>query len=319
MRLSFVLPCYNSQSTIKDVCVGICHWMDTHPQYDYEIVCINDASPDDVGQVLNSLAASDHKIKVLELAQNRGKHAAMMAGFSVSTGDLIVNLDDDGQCPIERLQLLLDAIEKGADIAMAKYPQKKQSWFKNFGSSINRKMSKILIGQAEDLDITNFSVMQRFVVDEILRYTNPYPYMGGLMVRATKHISSVEMTQLERLSGTSGYTFIKSIKLFLDGFTAFSVKPLRVATILGLGCATAGFLFGLWVIIHKILNPLTPAGYSSLMAVILFIGGMLMLMLGLVGEYIGRIYISINNSPQYVIRKAINVDTEQEEGNGVKH
>ena len=139
----------------------------------------------------------------------------------------------------------------------------------------------------------------------MLRYQNPYPYVIGLVLRTTKNITNVTVNHREREIGTSGYTFSKLLGLWLNGFTAFSIKPLRVATAIGAFCAGAGFIYGVYTIIKKFINPTVPMGWSSTMAALVFIGGMLMLMLGLIGEYVGRIYISINNAPQYVVREVV--------------
>lgn len=306
--LSFVIPCYGSENTIDFVINEIKSTVATNPDYDYEIIAVNDASPDNVLEVLKNLAAADKKIKIVDLAKNFGKHSAVMAGFSQVKGDYIICLDDDGQCPMDRLwDLLKPVAEDKADYSMAKYKEKKQSKFKNFGSAVNSLMSKTLINKPKDLKFTNFKAMKRFVVDEIIKYDNPYPYLEGLVLRTTKNIATVDMEERERVAGTGNFTFLKSISLWMNGFTAFSVKPLRIATIVGLICACLGFIFGAVVITRKILHPTIAMGYSSTMAVLLFIGGMIMLMLGLIGEYIGRIYISLNNSPQYVIREKLNI------------
>lgn len=313
MKLSFVIPCYASEDLIGYVLEELEEVMLERPDLEYEVIAINDCSPDNVLMQLRKFAAEKSYLKVIDLAKNMGKHAALMAGYSKVTGDIIVGLDDDGQCPTNRLWDLLAPLEEGYDIALARYYVKKQSKFKNFGSAVNDWMACTLIEKPKDLKLSNFYAMKRFVCDEMLRYTNPYPYIDGLFLRTTKKIKNVDMENRERISGTTGYTLKKSLKLWLNGFTAFSVKPLRIATIMGFLSASIGFLFGLYTIIHKIMNPLIPAGYSSMMAVLLFIGGMIMLMLGLIGEYVGRIYISINNSPQYVIRETINIDQNAEE------
>ena len=307
-KLSFVIPCYGSEQTITFVIDEIMQWMYSHPDYDYEIIAINDCSPDNVYSVLVKLAGAISELKVIELAMNCGKHAAVMAGYKYVTGDLVVNLDDDGQCPVDKLDLLLNALSEDMDVVIARYPQKKQSAFKNFGSWVNELMARWLIKQPKGLQISNFSVVRRLVVQEILRYKNPFPYLNGLLVRATSRIVNVEMEERERMAGTGNYTFRKSLSLWLNGFTAFSVKPLRVATFMGMLCAGFGFIFAIYVILRKFIYPDIAAGYSSVMAVLLFTGGIIMICLGLIGEYIGRIYISINNSPQYVIRQTFNVD-----------
>lgn len=153
--------------------------------------------------------------------------------------------------------------------------------------------------------------MRRFVCDELIRYRNAYPYIDGLFLRTTSNIVNVKMEERERLSGTTGYTFMKSLKLWVNGFTAFSVKPLRLATLLGFIVALLGFAFGIYIVVRKIMNPAMLIGYSSLMTVLLCIGGIVMLLLGVIGEYVGRIYISINNSPQYVIRETINLEEKK--------
>lgn len=306
-KISFVIPCYGSEKTIEPVVNEIEEYVSLRKEYDYEIIAVNDSSPDNVLSVLKALAAENKKLKVIDLARNFGKHSAVMAGFSLVQGDYVVCLDDDGQCPMDRLWDLLDPIiNDEADYTMAKYEKKKQSAFKNFGSSVNSLMSHILIDKPKDMNFSNFKAMKRFVVDEMVKYNNPYPYLEGLTLRTTRSIVTIPMEERERIEGQGHFTLRKSLSLWMNGFTAFSVKPLRIATVIGIICALIGFIFGVVVIIRKFVNPDIAMGYSSTMAVLLFIGGIIMLMLGLIGEYIGRIYISLNNSPQYVIRDIIN-------------
>ena len=170
-----------------------------------------------------------------------------------------------------------------------------------------------LLDKPKDLYVSNFMAFKSFIAKEILRYKNPYPYIDGLILRSTRKIAKVPMQDRERMSGSSTYTLRKLISLFSNGFTAFSIKPLRIATFSGVISSIVGFALGLYVIINKLLHPATILmGYSSLMAAMLFIGGMIMLMLGICGEYIGRIYISLNSSPQYVIRSTYHKEEADE-------
>lgn len=303
-RLSFVIPCYGSEKTVSYVVDEIASEMKKLGSDDYEVMLVNDCSPDGVLAVLRDLADRYPQVTAIDLSKNMTRIPAVMAGLSRTTGDIMVILDDDGQCPLDRLHDLIAPIAEGdADVSSAKYPEKKQSRFKNFGSFVNARMTEIMLEKPRDMQFSNFLAIRRYIVDEILKYENPYPYMTGLLLRTTKHIVNVEMEERERISGSTNYTFRKLIALWMNGFTAFSVKPLRIATTVGTVTALLGFLWGIVTIIRKIINPANIlVGYSSLMAVILFVGGMLMLMLGLIGEYVGRIYISINRSPQYVIR-----------------
>ena len=306
--VSFVIPCYRSSQTIGRVVEEIDATMKSLSAYDYEIVLVNDCSPDDTYEVIRSLCAKRQDICGINLAGNFGQHAALMAGFRYVHGDMVVCLDDDGQTPADEVGKLLAKIEEGYDVVYAKYARKQHSGFRNFGSKINELMARVMLGKPRDLYLSSYFAARKFVVEEMLRYTNPYPYVIGLVLRTTKNITNVEVTHRERKVGTSGYTIGKLLGLWFNGFTAFSIKPLRIATSIGSLTACVGFFYGIYTVIKKFINPNVPIGFSALMAVLVFLGGMIMLMLGLIGEYIGRIYISLNNSPQYVIRECINAD-----------
>lgn len=313
MKLSFVIPCYRSEHTILQVIEEIKNKMTERPEYTYEIITVNDNSPDNVLQVLLDHAASDSSLKVVDLTRNFGQHAAMMAGLSHASGEKIVFLDDDFQCPTDHLWELLAPLDEGYDAAYANYSfdERNESFFRVLGSKINDAMACSLLDKPKDLRVTNFIAFKSFIAEEILRYKNPYPYVDGLILRSTRKIAMVPMADRERLSGSSTYTLRKLISLFSNGFTAFSIKPLRIATFIGCVSSFFGFALGLFIVIRKLMYPLEiDAGYSSLMAVILFIGGMIMIMLGICGEYIGRIYISLNNSPQYVIRSTYHKEND---------
>lgn len=311
-KLSFVIPCYGSEHTIEAVVTELKQMLAQHTEYEYELVLVNDHSPDGVWSVISRLAKSDGRITGINFARNFGQHAALMAGYRVCTGDIVISLDDDGQAPVDEIFLLVDKINEGYDLVYGEYPEIKQNHFRRFGSWVNGKMTEIMLGKPKGLKITSFYAARRFVIDEMLNYHNAYPYVIGLAIRSTQNIANVTVHQRERAEGSSGYTFRKLLKLWFNGFTAFSEKPLRVATILGVGCALLGFLYGLYVILHKLFNPAVQMGYSSMMAVTLFIGGVLMLLLGIIGEYVGRIYVSLNNAPQYVIRETVTQEEKKE-------
>ena len=304
--VSFVIPCYRSAETIGKVVAEIDEAMKKLSAYTYEIVLVNDSSPDDTFEVIRGLCAQRGDICGINLARNFGQHAALMAGFRQTRGDVVVCLDDDGQTPADEVGRLLTQIEQGSDVVYAKYTHKQHSGFRNFGSKINELMTRVMLGKPKELYLSSYFAAKRFVIDEIMRYTNPYPYVIGLVLRTTKKIVNVEVVHREREVGASGYTLGKLLGLWFNGFTAFSIKPLRIATALGCFTAICGFIYGIYTIIKKFVNPVVPIGFSAMMAALVFIGGMIMLMLGLIGEYIGRIYISLNNSPQYVIRECIN-------------
>lgn len=309
MKISFVIPCYGSEKTIKSVVDEIIFEMDKNKKYAYEIIAVNDYSPDNVWTVLKDIASRNRHVKLIHLAKNMSRHGALMAGFSKVSGDFVCVLDDDGQCPMNNFWKMMKEIENGHDVVAAKYTEYKQKPWKSFGTLVNRKMTEMMMGKPKNIFFSNFGIMKRYVVDEIIKYKNPYPYVTGLVLRTTKDIVNVEMEERKRLAGDSNFTLKKCLDLWMNGFTAFSIKPLRISSILGAICAGFGFIYGLILIIIKICNPeAIDPGYSSIVALLLFIGGMIMLMLGMIGEYLGRIYISINNSPQYVIKEEVNFE-----------
>ena len=303
--ISFVIPCYRSAHTITGVVDEIHTTMSGMKDYDYEIVLVNDSSPDDTFEVIRELAEGDERITGINLAKNFGQHAALMAGYERTHGDIVVSLDDDGQTPADQVGRLLDAIEDGADVVYARYDHKQHSGFRNLGSRLNDFMTRVMLGKPKDLYLSSYYAARRFVIDEMLRYRNSYPYVMGLVLRSTNRIRNVDVDHRQRTSGSSGYTFSKLLGLWMNGFTAFSVKPLRISTMVGLFSAFLGVIYMIYTIARKIQNSGAPMGYPTLICVVLFIGGMLMVMLGLVGEYVGRTYMSVNETPQYVVREVV--------------
>lgn len=309
-KLSFVIPCYGSEKTISHVIDGIVSTV--KGKNPYEIICVNDCSPDGVYAVLEKLAVENKNIKVVNLAKNFGQHNALMAGLRQVAGDIAICLDDDGQTAPRDCYKLIDALNDDVDVAYAKYPHKKESPFRLFGSWTAKKMGQWLCSIPKNIELNSYFACKRFVVNEVIRYENAYSYLAGLVFRATKKVTNVDIPHHAREFGRSGYSINKLISLWMNGFTAFSVKPLRIATLFGGIVSVAGFLYAIYIAVKKILNPSAPIGYSSMMCVMLFVGGMIMLMLGLIGEYIGRIYICLNKAPQYVVRNTINCEEKSE-------
>lgn len=307
MKISFVIPCYRSTLTLPAVIDEIKDTMKEMADYTYEIVLVNDCSPDDTFETIKRIVSENDNVTGLSLAKNFGQHGALMAGFHEVTGDIIVCLDDDGQTPASEVGKLIDAVNAGADVAYARYNHKQHSSFRNFGSHINEVMTRIMLGKPKGLAVSSYFAAKRFVVDEMKKYTFAFPYVIGLVLRTTKNIVNVDINHRNREVGESGYTMAKLLGLWFNGFTAFSVKPLRIATATGVISAICGFLYGIYTIIKKIF--IRPdelvVGFSALMSVMVFMSGLILIMMGLIGEYIGRIYVSINNSPQYVVSERV--------------
>ncbi len=307
MKYSFVIPCYNSSQSISLVVKEIQDKMLEMQETEYEIILVNDHSKDNTKEVIFSLADQPN-IRAISLAKNSGQDAACLCGYKASKGDYVISLDDDGQNPANEVDKLINKLNEGYDVVIAHYPNKQHESWRNIGSKVNDIMEIEMLGKPKELYVGSYFIAKRFIIDQITQYTNPYPYIRGLLLSATDNIANVDVHHRSREFGTSQYTLKKLLGLWINGFTSFSVKPLRISTIIGGIIALLGFVMTLYAVIHKLLHPEISAGWASLMSVITLIGGMILLMLGMIGEYVGRIYISINHTPQYVIQERKNFD-----------
>ena len=306
-KISFVIPCYNSSKTIESVVNEIVTTVNKRDD-EYEIILVNDCSTDDVWNVIKKLRKDNRRIKGICLAKNFGQHSALMAGYNKASGDIVVSLDDDGQTPADEVYSLIDKLNEGYDVVYASYDHKQHSSARNLGTKLNNMMCEKLLGKPKGLTITSYFVAKRFVIDEIKKYSNSYAYVPGLVLRTTNSIASVPVNHRAREEGKSGYSLTKLIALWMNGFTAFSVKPLRISTFIGMMTAVIGFIYCIFILVNKIINPKVPIGWTSTIGVMLLIGGMILFVLGMIGEYLGRAYISLNNSPQYVIKEETDED-----------
>lgn len=313
-KVSYIIPCYRSSKTITAVVEEINSTMSDslmQEKYEYEIILVNDCSPDETFDTIKELCQQYSFITGIDFARNFGQHSALMAGLRQSTGDIVICLDDDGQTPADEAPKLLKALEAGADVVYARYQHKKHSLFRNFGSYVNEEMARFMLDKPKELYVSSYFATKRYIVNDMIRYENSYPYVIGLVLRATKNIVNVDVNHRSREIGSSGYTLKKLLDLWMNGFTSFSVKPLRIATLIGCLSALAGFAYGIVIIIQHFVLPNRQLGFASLMSALVFFGGMIMIMMGLIGEYVGRIYISMNNSPQYVIKQVINTNIKE--------
>lgn len=310
--ISFIIPCYNSElfieNTIEELQASI---IKDFQQYKTEIILVNDSSKDNTREKIEELSYHNSNIIAIDMAKNFGQHGAIFAALGEAKGDIIVCLDDDGQTPPNEAKKLVEALDEDTDIVYAKYHNKKHNTFRNMGSKINDYMAQSLLNKPKDLFISSYFAMKKYVKDELLRYTNPYPYLEGLVLRTTDKIKNVEVNHRERKIGKSNYTLKKLLHLWINGFTSFSGKPLRVASVFAFIFTLSAILITIAIVINKIKNPNVPLGWSSTIVVILVVGAAIAFILGLIGEYISRIYISINNSPQYVIRKITKQEKEE--------
>lgn len=306
MLVSICIPCYKSHNTIEKVVAEIKSQFALYDQYDYQIVLVNDGSPDNTFEVISKLCEEDENIIGIDLAKNFGQTSAKMAALNYATGDYVVFMDDDGQHPASGIFKLLEEITKGYDVVYAAFKNKKHSLFKRLTSKLHNDLAVFLGNKPKGLKRSSFMIWSKFVADTVREYKSPFPSPSSYLMHVTLKYGNVEVEHRERIAGTSGYSLKKLFALWINTFVSFSVVPLRMATYIGFFCAAIGFLWGIILIIRKILNPFIITGYTSIMCMILLMGGLIIIILGLIGEYIARIYMTIGNKPQYVVRVSLN-------------
>ncbi|WP_127717870.1 glycosyltransferase family 2 protein [Halobacteriovorax sp. HLS] len=299
-KLSIVIPVYNGESSIHKLVDQLFEHLES--TYDLDIVLVNDFSPDNSWEVLKELHNKyPQNIQAINLSRNFGEHNAVMAGYFHAKGEIIVNIDDDLQNPPSEIHKLVSKIDQGHEVVYTSYKQKKHHYFRNLGSKFTNAMATLMLKKPKDLYLSSFRAITAQLKNEIIKYKGPYPYIDGLILRNTARIGVQEVIHHTRESGESNYTLVKLLRLWSYMFLNFSVYPLRVASLFGTAFALLGFTGAIFVIIEKIFYPETQIGWSSLIISITLFSGIQLIILGLLGEYIGRVFLTQNQIPQYTI------------------
>jgi len=304
MLISVCIPVYNGADTIFALVENV-NEVFKSGEYEFEIVMVNDGSKDSSDAVCSELAKIYKGITYVCLRKNSGEHNAVMCALNYCRGDIAVIIDDDFQNPPQEILNLVSEINKGYDVVFAKYHIKKHSFFRNIGSRFNDKAATFLMNKPKDLYLCSFKAISRPVIDEIIKYKGPFPYVDGLILRVTDSISTIFVVHDARKTGKSNYTISKLVSLWLNMFINFSVKPLRIISFTGIIVGIFSFVALVMTVIEKIKNPELPAGWPSTVAIILFLGGLQLFAFGLIGEYIGKAYLDINGTPQWTVKKII--------------
>jgi polyisoprenyl-phosphate glycosyltransferase len=308
--VSIIIPVYNGSTTIASLVKVL--FQELSSISDLEVVLVNDGSPsDNSSEVCTDLAIINEKIKFIDLSMNFGEHNAVMAGLHYCVGDCAVIMDDDFQNPPSEVIKLIEKLGNGYDVIFSKYEKKKHNYFRNLGSSFNDKVASYIINKPSGLYLSSFKAINRFVIDHITKYNGPYPYIDGLIFRVTRNYGTVLVDHADREGGKSGYTFSKLVSLWLNMFTNFSVLPLRIATITGFVFGIIGVITAAYFIVEKITNPDMPIGWASLIVSLFIIGSLNMFAIGMVGEYLGRLFIKSNGNPQFIVRSTKNCEDKE--------
>lgn len=303
LTLSIVIPVYRSARILPSL-VDEVEQACTNSGYkgNFELILVCDSSPDDSWQVIEKLARNKGFVRGVCLRRNAGQHNATMAGLGVSKGIYVVIMDDDLQHPPAAIPRLIEALQQGADVCYTKYRNRQHQAWKKLGSKFNDWVATVLLSKPKNLYLSSFKALRREVVLEVTRYQGPFAYVDGLILDVTRNIVSIEIDHQTRHSGEGGYSLRGSISLWLKMATGFSIVPLRLASMMGLLIAFISFFSLVFVVITRLVNPSISVGWPSIISAILFLGGVQLVGIGIIGEYIGRTYLVVNRKPQYVIR-----------------
>ena len=299
--LSIVVPVYRGAATIGRLVDTL---SDLAPAGGLEIVLVNDGSPDNSGDVCRALLpAARVNLVYIEHARNYGEHNAVMTGLRHASGDFVITMDDDLQNPPEEVVKLYDHARLGGwDVVYTRYAVKQHDAWRNLGSRFANAVADQLLDKPKGLYLSSFRCMSAMVVQAVTRYSGPYPYVDGLIMQVTQRIDSIEVRHLPRLEGRSNYTLVRLVRLWLNLATSFSLAPLRLAIYAGLALSIIGAIGAVATIVEALLRRDTPSGWASTMVVLLLVGGVQSMILGVLGEYVGRTFLSANGKPQGTIR-----------------
>nr|WP_294554580.1 glycosyltransferase family 2 protein [uncultured Rhodopila sp.] len=299
--LSIVIPVYRGAATVGRLVDAL---SDLHPADGLEIVLVNDGSPDNSGAVCQDLLATARvPLVYIEHARNYGEHNAVMTGLREARGDFVITMDDDLQNPPEEVVRLYDHARLGDwDVVYTRYAVKQHAGWRNLGSRFANAVADRLLDKPRGLYLSSFRCMSALVVQAVTRYSGPYPYVDGLIMQVTQHIDSIEVSHLPRLEGRSNYTLARLVRLWLNLATSFSLAPLRLAVWAGIAMSILGALGAVATVSEALFVHETPSGWASTMVVLLLVSGVQSMILGVLGEYVGRTFLSANGKPQGTVR-----------------
>ena len=306
VTVSICIPCYRSAKTIAAVVEEVKEEFSRHPGYDYQFVLVNDCSPDTTFQVIRSLAAEDERIIGVDLARNYGQVSAKMAALQFATGDIVIFMDDDGQHPASGIFALIDKMQEGDyDVVYAHLQKKQTTVFKKVTSNLHNWIAEVMGNKPKGIHRSSFTAWSRTVADAMKDYHSPFVSIGSYLMHVTTRFAEAPIEHRARMSGSSGYTLKRLFKMWLNIFISFSMIPLRLASAIGFVFTVGGFIWGVVLVVRKLVNPAVPAGYTSMMVLLLIVGGLILLFLGLIGEFVGRTYMTVSDMPQYIVRTVV--------------
>ncbi len=304
IQVSVVVPVYNSEGCVAELVHRLRVAISASGR-SFEILLVNDASSDRSWDRIRETTARVHEVVGINLRRNFGQDCAIMAGLGRARGAAVVIMDDDLQHDPDDVPRLVSMVEQGHDVCCARFDTKRQARWKNFGSWFNGKVANVVLDKPDELYLSPFKALSIQIVREVIKYDGPFPYVDGLILRVTKQVTQVEASHHQRFEGRSNYGLLGSVGVWLRVATGFSLAPLRLATYVGFTFSVIGLLLGLVFAVRRFAAVETPLGWASTMVAILVLGGVQLASIGLIGEYLGRVFLHLNKTPQYVVRDIV--------------
>ena len=299
--ISVVIPVYNSEDNLEELMKQIAAAL---KKKKYQVVLVNDRSRDRSWQVMIALKKKYTSLTAVNLRKNSGQDNAIMAGLRHAEGDVIIIMDDDLQHSPLDIPILVETLEKeGADVCYANFKQRKQAVWKNIGSWFNGKIAEIAIDKPRGVYLSSFKAIRGEVIQEVILYRGSFPYLDGLLFMVTDNFTEVSIEHHKRFSGSSNYNLVRSVSVFLKLLTSFSIIPLRIASYVGFLVTLAGAGLGIYFFVEFLVTDNSIMGWTSLVLLLIIFSGIMLISLGLLGEYLGRMYLNLNHKPQYIIKE----------------
>lgn len=311
VSVSILIPVYKNDGGLDELVRRIGSSM-ANSAYatSFELILVDDCSPDNSWEVIQRLAKEHSFVQGATLSRNFGQHNAIMAGLNLVLGQYVVLMDDDLQHPPEAIPDMVQELVAGADVCYTRYANRQHAAWKIAGSKFNDLMASWLLSKPKGLYLSSFKALKRGMVEQIRNHEGPFAYLDGLILDITRRIATVEIQHGSRAYGEGNYSFKKSISLWLRMVTGTSIVPLRMVTLMGALISLLGFFGAIFVVISNFLYPAESKGWASIIVTILLVSGFQTLFIGVLGEYLGRIHLRLNNKPQYLFRFTTKDDAE---------
>jgi undecaprenyl-phosphate 4-deoxy-4-formamido-L-arabinose transferase len=300
--VSIVIPVYNSENCLDELNSQVAEAL---KDISYEMILVNDKSRDGSWAKIVSITKRSAAVKGITLKKNAGQDNAIMAGLSQAGGEFIVIMDDDLQHSPYDIPKLLEKCKEGFDVCYALFEEKKQSFWKNAGSALNDFLAEIFLKKPRGLYLSPFKIMHSSVAKKIIDYNGPFPYVDGIILSVSSSLTQLKLNHQKRFVGTGNYNLVRSASVFLKHVTGFSLYPLRIVTLIGITAASFSFMLGAYFIVDYLTNQTRVEGWITVVLLLAFFNGLILMCLGLIGEYIGRIYLTVTSKPQFVIDQII--------------